>query len=522
MKKIVIMLTVAVLIIGFGTYWLTSGNLNKLEPTNVEKIKPILEINGDAQLKKMSRQEQTTSPRSSSPSSGTLLHPSSYRSKAEERLSEKEFSKKTKKELNGIKNNKTTIAAKRCDLNLKRFVRELELNVKSMDDSMIDMAIGNILNSELLNPANVAVALSNSKNAKCAEMGMGLITEICVTRPDILKPNKFLVAFAKRGINELPRISRIIDETNDDFTREWACELYVEIFFHNTPETTPRHKKLAELREKEQEIYKFTREVVSNSKNLKSLLKKNEHPGEIIREQWGVERRYTLKMLAILRGFDLLTNTTIEPIAARVAKIIDSNDMQYDILGRVNGITMNRPHIPLTVRLRVLSSAVFKDKHDNTDKWIPRKRNGFTKKELEFAVESRDSRKMRSMYHTLRGIVGNVLRAKLAIGLGNQEIILLRHFDQATFDGKAFRWNNKALTLINEAGGDVRLTIKHQSDESGKKIVKFTLFKNRKMVWFTPKGEFVIKSTNDSPIKVERTKIPLTKNDFTLIIRKKE
>ena len=511
------MFSVAVLVLGLGTYWLTRNRQDWAKPAKLEIKENNTSIDTINSQKDNARDTASTPSRNASATNSSSNNPYIEKKRANV---EKSKTSRLKSEVATKK-----IAApmtKRSDLNLKRFVRELELNIKSLDDSMIDRAIGNILNSELLNPANVAVALSNSKNAKCAEMGMGLMTEICVTRPDLLKPNKFLVAFAKRGINELPRISRIIDETNDDFTREWACELYVETFYHNTPEKTPRHKKLAELREKEQEIYKFTREVVSNSKNLKSLLKKNEHPGEIIREQWGGERRYTLKMLAILRAFDLLTNTTIEPIAARVAKIVDSNDMRYDILGRVNGKTMNRPPIPLTAKLRVLSSAVFKNKHQNTDKWISRQRNGFTIKELEFAVESRDSRKMRSMYRALRGIIGNVLRGKLPIGLGNKEILLLRHFDQATLDGKPFRWSEKALTLTNESGGDVRLTIKRQSAESGKKFVKFTLFKNRKMVWFTPKGEFVIQSTSDSPIKVEKTTLPLTKNDFTLVIRKKK
>jgi hypothetical protein len=330
------------------------------------------------------------------------------------------------------------------------------------------------------------------------------------------------VEFARRGINEIPRISQIIDETDDDFTREWACELFVEIYFHNTTKNTPRHKRLLELKKKEKEIYDFTRDVVSDSKNLAKMVNAKRHPGNIIKEQWGTERRYPLKMLAILRSFEFLTTSTLEPVAARITKLVDSYDMRYNILGRVNGKVINRPTIPLAVKLRVLSSAVFKDEYDNTDKWIPRKRNGFTKKELEFAVESLDLRKMRSMYHTLRRIIGKVLRAKLAIGLGNQELQLLRHFDHATFDGRGFKWNEMALTLINDAGGDVKLIISYRTPESRKENVKFTLLKNRKIVWFTPKGEFVIQSTNDSPINVEKTNIPLTKNDFTLIIRKKK
>jgi hypothetical protein len=174
------------------------------------------------------------------------------------------------------------------------------------------------------------------------------------------------------------------------------------------------------------------------------------------------------------------------------------------------------------VRLRVLASAVFKDKYKDTSEWIPRSGGGFTTDELEYAVESCDLPEMRRMYQVLRRIVGEVLRAKLAIGLGNTEIRLLRRFDQTTWRGRRFHWSDKALTLINDSDREIKLAITLLTDTSGGKAgenVRFTLFKRGKFVWFVPKGRYSVESTLKSKVSIKKKSVSLLTRDFTLILR---
>ncbi|MCK5845134.1 MAG: hypothetical protein KAG97_10530 [Victivallales bacterium] len=412
----------------------------------------------------------------------------------------------------------------RNKLKLKRFVEELERSVDAMDDIVKVRAVDNIMNSDLLNTADVALALADSKNVECAKMGRDLMANICISRPEHLRPNKFLVAFAKLGMESNPRIARMIDETNDDFAREWACELYVEIYFHNTQKSNSRHKELAAVKKREREIYDFARDIALKPGKLAEIAKRGGRPDDTIREQWGDERRYPLKMLAILRSFELLAPYTAEAVAGRVSKIVDVYDLRYDILGRIGGKIVERPHLPVGVRLRMLASAVFKDKYHDTDEWIPRKEGGFTTDELEYAVESGDLPEMRRMMRVLRRIVGDVLRAKLVLGLGNLEIGILRHFDHAVWGGKQFRWSYKALTIVNDSGKDLKLRITRVSNASGEKlkeIERLTLFRHGKFVWFSPEGRYIVEPDYDVAIPFRKTPVSLLTRDFTLVLRKR-
>jgi hypothetical protein len=127
------------------------------------------------------------------------------------------------------------------------------------------------------------------------------------------------------------------------------------------------------------------------------------------------------------------------------------------------------------------------------------------------------------MYRVLRSIIGDVLRAKLAIGLGNNEIRLLRHFDQTTWMRKKFHWSDKALTLINDSENDIKLTITRftdLSDGAANEKIKLILFKRGTFVWFMPKGRYSVESSSKSGITIKKTEISLLSGDFTLVLRK--
>jgi len=344
--------------------------------------------------------------------------------------------------------------------------------------------------------------------------------------------------FAEKGFAAEPFITEIIESTNDDFCREWACELYVDIFYHNTDNNDGRHRKLAEIKKREQEIYRKIEKVLSSEEKVKKIVGSKQRLSDDIRYMWGKENRCSMKLLAVMKLLDNLNKKNQYPSRLQILKVIKTYNFNYNILNRVDGKSELLPAIPEIVQLKYLSDAVFKDNTANTFKWVHKKDGGFTREEIQLAVKNNDVKKIKHMNRILHTIISAVLRGKLLLGLGNQELELLRYFYFSTWDKQPFKWSNNLIIVRNMKGIGAPLLLSQKPNTekilTGKGITasnaeeinkEFYIPPQSTFVWSAQDGEYILsvnqKNTiirSENLLDFKEKKFTINKNNMTFDI----
>ena len=394
------------------------------------------------------------------------------------------------------------------------FIKKLEKDIPLFGDARLAEMVKSLLHSEKTDPANFAVQFIASENPKVRKFGLDIAEGICIHRPNSFRPNEFFKAFAKEGFEASHYLSKIIAGTDDDFIREWACELWSDIYYHNSQPGNSRHFKLEECKKSEKNIYNFLQEVLNDKEQLKNIQKTRGPLGNIIIKEWGNENRIPLKMIALISIFDLMGPKNSDACAEKALKIINTYNFNYNILGRVNNKQLDRPPMPEEAILKKLSDDVFRNKYTDTFKWVKKEDGGFSLEEMKIAVETKERQKMKQMISVLKKIITDVLKAKLLIGSGQNEIELLRYFSSKTWDNKPFDWNNKMLTLRNPHKNSVTLII--SSDRKGEDAVTFLIPGRNKFIWFLPEGKYKITTEPTSEIGFIPKTVNIEKDNITI------
>jgi hypothetical protein len=338
------------------------------------------------------------------------------------------------------------------------------------------------------------------------------MTATCIQRPSKFKPNEFYKAYAKHGTASSGYLSEIIEKSDDDFCREWACELSVDIYFHNAPDGDSRKTKISEYKEKEELIYSFLRELLSSEEKLKNVVNERGTISDIIINQWGKENRFPMKMQALIANFDLMNENNMNVCMLNAQKIIETYNFNYNILGWINGEPTERPPLPEEPRLKKMVDAIFKDKYKDTYLWVPENEGGFTYDEIEIAVKTADRKTMKRMISVFKKIVASILKQKILIGLGNNELQLMAHFNQKTWQNEKFNWDNKFLEIVNNSGEGISLLLKSKNSESNE---FFVIPGRSRFVWFVPPDEYTL-SGSQSAIKGFSREISINEKNLTV------
>jgi len=386
----------------------------------------------------------------------------------------------------------------RKSLKGRLFIKKLEKDIPLFSDTRLAEMLKRLLHSEKTDPADFAIEFISSDNPKVKQFGLDIAEGICINRPNSFRANEFYKAYAKEGFNASKYLSRIIVGTDDDFIREWACELWSDIYYHNSDPEDTRHIKLAEYKKSEKNIYNFLKEILSDKDQLDKIIKSRGPLGDIIIKEWGSKKRMPLKMIALISIFDLMSLQNREVCTEQTRKIINTYNFNYNILGRMNNRQLDRPALPEEAVLKKLSSEVFGNRYKDTYKWLKKEDGGFTIEEMEIAVETKERQTMKKMVAVLRKIITDVLKAKLLIGLGQNEIKLLRYFNSKTWNNQPFNWNNRMLILKNRHKNSASFII--TSGEKTKKSVTFLISNRSGFIWFLPQGKYQITTAPTSEI----------------------
>lgn len=419
-------------------------------------------------------------------------------------------------------------------ISVKQFAKMIIGEIDSFPKKDFKVIRKALLNAENLNIGTIGLEFIYSKSKKLQTLGFELITKACINKTEFFKPNKFFMVFAQKGFASEPFITEIIENTNDDFCREWACELYVEIFYHNTDNSDSRHRKLSKVKQKEQKIYQKIENLFSDEKRVEELIKSKRKLGDEIRRSWGKENRYSIKLLVIIKYLDNLNDKNQYATTQKILKIIRKYSFHYDILNRIDGKPIKRPAIPDQIKLKYLSNAIFQGKNTNTFKWLQKKDGGFTSEELKEAVKNNNIEQIKRMNKIFHNIISSILRGKLLLGFGNHELELLRYFYYASWDKKAFKWEDNMITVHNMKGEAAPLLLLQKPDINGEKTKKsngedtkeeFYVPPQSVFVWFAGDGEYILSVNRKNKVlkpenllNFDDKKFSINKNNITFDI----
>lgn len=421
---------------------------------------------------------------------------------------------------------------------VKQFAEMIIKEIDSFSPEDFKVIEKALLNADNTNIGAIGLEFISAKNEKLQILGYELITKTCVDKTDFFLPNKFYMAFASKGFAAEPFITEIIESTKDDFCREWACELYVDIFYHNSDSNDGRHRKLDENKQLEKEIYQKIGQLFDSEDSVKKIVESKQRIGDQIRQMWGKDKRCSMKMLEVMKLIDNLNEKNQYPTRQQLLKVISTYNFNYNILNHVDGKPVELPPIPDPIKLKYLANAVFKDGTTNTFNWLHKKDGGFTLEEVKTAVKNNEQEKIGQMNRVLQKIICVVLRGKLLLGLGHQELELLRYFCFAQWDHKPFQWDDNMIIIRNMSGVGAPLLLSQEPDskkiltgkgiDSGiaeEKHQAFYIPPQSVFVWFAGDGDYILsvnqKNTAVRPeqlLNFDRKKFNLNKNNMTLEI----
>ena len=421
---------------------------------------------------------------------------------------------------------------------VKQFAAMIIKDIDSFSTEDFKIIEKALLNAGNVNIGTIGLEFIKAKNEKLQVLGYELITKSCVDKPAFFLPNEFYMAFASKGFAAEPFITEIIESTKDDFCREWACELYVDIFYHNSDDNDGRHRKLEENKQMEKEIYQRIEKLFDSEERVKKIIESKQRIGAQIREMWGKDKRCSMKMLEVMKLIDNLNEKNQYATRVQLLKVISTYNFNYNILNHVDGKPVDLPPVPGQIKLKYLANAVFKGGTTNTFKWLHKKDGGFTLEEVKTAVNNNDRERISQMNRVLQKIICAVLRGKLLLGLGHQELELLRYFRFASWDNKPFQWDDNMIIIQNMSGGGAPLMLSQEPDPKkiltgkglGKEVTEekhqsFYIPSQSVFVWFAGDGDYILsvnpKNTAVKPeqlLNFDRKRFNLNQNNMTLEI----
>lgn len=436
------------------------------------------------------------------------------------------------------KHGKATTEQEAKAIPLQQFAKLVETDIGSFSDTDFKIIETALLNADNLNIGTLGLAFVSSDKEKLKFLGLELMTQACIKKTEYFQPNKFYMAFAEKGFAAEPFITEIIESTRDDFCREWACELYVDIFFHNTDDSDSRHQKLAGFKQKEENLLQRILALLAKEEQMKKIIASKQSLGDQIRLAWGRENRYSLKLLEVTKLLDNLNAKNQYPTTQKVKKVIRKYNFNYDILNHINGKPVELPPIPPEVELKYLAHAVFGDKVANTFQWLHKKDGGFTKQDVKIALENKDQKQIKHMIKVLRHIICAVLRGKLLLGMGNHELEILRYFYFSNWEKRPVKWSDNQIFIRNMKGKGAPLILATKADTekilTGKGVtssnvedrqVEFFVPPQSVFIWFVQNGEYILsvnkKNTVYKPedlIHFDDKKIRVDNHNITLDI----
>ena len=376
----------------------------------------------------------------------------------------------------------------RREIKGRLFMIKLLKDMRSFTPAQLQQLRKKLIEKNEVNPAEFALKFTEHDDADIKKTGLAMLADICIKRTDCFRPNEFYKAFAKEGSASSPSLSRIIEQTDDDFCRAWACELAADIYMHTAPKNDSRRQKLIEFAESEKALFDSLKALIRDEQQLKKTAAEPGGLGDMIIKRWGPDRRFTLKMLALIANFDLMHPENIKACRMRAEKILDTFNFNYNILGRIDSRPVERPSIPLPMKLKRLADAVFSNRFQDTFRWIMKRDGGFTVDELEIAVETGDTVQMKHMISVLRKIIADALKAKILLGLGQNELALLEYFNYGLWN-KHFKWSNRMLIINNRKGAGVKMLI---TDTDADKKQPFHVPSRSTFIWFLPEDDYHI------------------------------
>lgn len=420
------------------------------------------------------------------------------------------------------KNTKTLISAKQF---AEMLIKEVD-SLSSEDLKIIETALHNADNIDI---GIIGLKCINSDNYALQALGFELLVDTCINKIRFFRPREFHDAFVEKAFETKPFILEIIENTNDDFCREWAYELHNEIFydFYNTKENRERRRR---LKLKEKKIYEKLKTLFSDSKKVQKIVASKQLLGESVRQTMGVQPRYTMKMRAVIKLLDNLNKKNIYATTQQLFKILKEDNFEYNILNRINNQPQNLPPIPDALRLRYLAKAVFNEKTTNTYKWLKKKNGGFGMEDVKTAIKKNDKAKITYMKNILWKYICAILKKQLPYGQGSRELEILRYFYFATWDKKHI-YDDNLITIRNHSSNAIALILSHEVNIekmlTGKSIIassmesrseKFYIPAQSIFVWFVPDGDYTL--SVDLEDKVIRGKKLLTFDDKKFSIEK--
>lgn len=387
-----------------------------------------------------------------------------------------------------------------------------------------------LLNSKNIDIGVLAIEFLKCKNVKVKNFGLELLKETAINKSDFFKPNQFYMILAEMGFDAEQILDNIIQKTKHDFVREWASELYVDIFYNNTTDKDGRNRKIADIIEEEKVIYYKLKVIFINPGKVEKLVKSKQNLGKQIRQKWGSENRYTLKLLAVMKLLDNLTKENQFATSVKILKIIKTYNFNYNILNRLNGKPVELVKIKDEIKLKYLANTIFVNNTNNTFKWVDKKSGGFNKDDVSLAIKNKNSDKINAMTNTLKEIICKVLRGKLLLGLGNHELNLLRYFYSSNWNIDTLNQETKMLTISNMTGAGAPLTLsqafsneevltgaKLDIDNIEEKSCNFYIPSHSTFVWFIPNGNYAL--TVNKKNKTIRADNLISFKDKTFLIK---
>ena len=389
-----------------------------------------------------------------------------------------------------------------------------------------------IINADNLNVSKLALKFVSSDNSRLKNFGLELLTLASTSKSQFFMPNEFYMAFAEKGLASEPFLIEIIENTPDDFCREWASELYVDIYFHNKPKEDPRRTQLDIGKNAEKSLYQTLSNLMEDKDQLEKMVSSGISPADQIRAAWGSERRYPMKLMQVVKLLDNMNSANITAVSLQASKILSTYNFNYDILNRVGGKPLELPLPPVELKLKYLMHMVFGDNTDNTFQWFHKKDGGFTRQDALDAISRKDTPEIIRMSAMLRSVLCLVLRGKLLIGLGNHELQILRYFYFATLDDSSGQSSQNILVIRNNTGKPAPLTISRRQDEpttqsapATQPTMDFMVPSQSSFVWLVPNGNITISANkNNTAVRLqdmpvfEDKPISLANSDLTINI----
>ncbi len=405
-------------------------------------------------------------------------------------------------------------------------VGELEQAIPKMDDKSLAAAVKRLAHSKEVDPTALAAELANSQVPAANKFGLELMAEICVENSAIFDPNVFFMRFAATGKKSFPYLERIISETNDDFCREWACELYCEIYRHEAKDGAPAKVKLDALAKRADNIVARIKKLFSDPESLSSLVKSEVDLSAPFRKEWGREARMPLKLMELFWLLDSITLDNVEASCLRGRRIVDTFNYNYDILGRVAGKPSPSPppSVPPDVDLRRQCTFLGPGWYF---KWDGDKDGRLDISDVRRAFATRDMEEIKRIRALLRKMLLRSLQMSiLQRGAGAWELEAMRRFDYAIWGGGRFVvLADNLITVRNRTRKGVHLSITRDNgslgyfpDSDEKDERRFYVPARSLFVWFVPDGRYEIKLDKGGAAILSAEEVFVEKNNAEVVV----